>query len=796
MTSVEDLLANIEGLLERVRVQEAEDRLRSLLYTIGRDELSLWEYDIRRTIDQFLPKRRKALLAELRKRSNNPESNAALQEVSSATVVRSLQDDFERQLEDLSARHIFQWSTFYRETLLDFYNRFSAAASDKALLEAVGSGIYSALTTHARDIFRKGFQHVGAAAPPQYAITKSLSGLQRFLELPVEFYSAKIPTAGSPDFSRTLRVLTSAFLTGILNGYADVSFGTQTGSEVLPRFPRSWAHYLAFLIPRHLEEIVKRLEPGDFRDGVRRSVLPLVEALETLVAAGGDYVPLPVLGQLVWESRRLDVGLKPPPHSETGQLLEVQSYLDAAFVSRVAIYEALNRNVSLVIAPLRPDLHGVLAADTRLNEILVGAGDADGPHSVERRAVNVLEYAIYRRRSVRAGAQPLTYNFAREFPLHNPHLTRYFHVYRSSVRELLRTFERRNGVRLWCSVRRSGKTTACFDLSTTTGTAVIVSQTCGTARLPDSNLFYEEVSDAIESGRPIPKSFLIDLVARCASGKTALSDRFVFILDEYETLFGRLKTSVRRTPDVRYTVVQPLLNQMVGFAAENLLVFLGQQPNAHFILMDQNQLSPYVEQDSFPLFQRGPDIGTDEFAALVRKVLTERVELKQSFLDALYSETAGHPFLTVKVLVAMLDWLIEGRRPLRDLKLSAHDFEGFHRSKLNTRELSLSPEYVFFREAISEATGTFGRTSDPWLYCVYSIMREIALASPDSLTCSMSDVDSIAARLDVTSLGFTADYLLGTAAQANFLRVTGDNVQPKIRILGRLAGVTRGKVSA
>jgi hypothetical protein len=38
----------------------------------------------------------------------------------------------------------------------------------------------------------------------------------------------------------------------------------------------------------------------------------------------------------------------------------------------------------------------------------------------------------------RVGLPPLQYNFAQQFPLHNRFLTRYVHVYRSSVRDLLR----------------------------------------------------------------------------------------------------------------------------------------------------------------------------------------------------------------------------------------------------------------------------------------------------------------------------------------------------------------------
>src|SRR5205807_4939514 len=124
---------------------------------------------------------------------------------------------------------------------------------------------------------------------------------------------------------------------------------------------------------------------------------------------------------------------------------------------------------------------------------------------------------------------------------------------------------------------------------------------------------------------------------------------------------------------------------------------------AHYVLMDQNQLSPQVEQDSFPLFYHEPGGVEGEFAELVRKVLRERAEFDAGFVDTLFAETSGHPFLTVSVLISLVDWLIEERRKLGDLRLSRDDFEVFAKSNLKSATISLKEEYAFFREAISEA---------------------------------------------------------------------------------------------
>jgi hypothetical protein len=331
-------------------------------------------------------------------------------------------------------------------------------------------------------------------------------------------------------------------------------------------------------------------------------------------------------------------------------------------------------------------------------------------------------------------------------------------------------------------------------LGSTTGTSTIVSETCdSTGQFEGANSFYEAVSDALIQGKAIPNTFFVSAVSKAAPGRVGGTDRFVFVLDEYETLFGRLKTAVTKEPDLRYTVVQPLLNQMVAFTRDNLLVFMGQQPNAHFILMDQNQLSAYVHQDPFPLFQHVHGTTQGEFSELVSKVLTERIEFDGAFADALYEETAGHPFLTVNVLISLVDWLIEQQRPSRALKLTRDDFVEFGLKGLTLKSISMKREYDFFREAISESLSVFGKTQNPWLHAVYRTLRQIGKESPD-LNCSQSDFVRMVEDLHISKLGFSADQILRTGFQANFFHYEDEMVRPEIRILGRIACTATSRV--
>lgn len=801
MANIDSVLVDVERLV-RPNPGEAEERLRALIETMGKEELGAWEVDLRRTINRFYPKRQKALgkmLASRLRMSSSPPQVTVIPRDSDDEVSR-LVSEFEVTLKDLSALHIFQWSTFYRDALSAKFESFRAICARSEDPSAVALRLSSPLEAHSTEIFQKGFQRFRSTGGEsvQNGVAKSLNGLQRFLDLPLEFYATNLSKSREPENVRVMRALCSSLAGAILAGYTGLKFEDERGGQVLPRFPRSWAHVLPFLTRDQLARLLENLEEGDLRDGIAGSVLPLVEAIDDLCLSGKDYAPAPVLAQFSWEARRLDTSLFPPPYAAEPQLIELQCYLDSGFVTKGALEEAASRDVAVVIAPIRPDLQAVVIQRDSLRVRTVSSGErTDLQRTAVRHNVrSTLEVAIYKRRSPRVGAQPLQYNFAREFPLLNPFLTRYFHVYRSSVRELLRAFERRNGVRLWCSVRRSGKTTACQDLATTTGRSLVVAQTCdNTGQIPDGSLFYDAVCQKLAEGRQLTPSFLLETIKR-AAGRGASDERLVFVLDEYETLFGRLKAHVRQEPLARYTVVQPLLNQMVAFARDNLLVFLGQQPNAHFILMDQNQLSAYVQQDPFPLFKHDSEGLGGEFGELLRKVLTDRVHFDLGFANCIYRETAGHPFLTVNLLVEFVDWLIDMKRPVAALSLGETDYAQFAKARLRLDRISLSPEFRFFREAVAGALSTEGRSDNPWLYAVYSCLRALVAHSGDSLECSREAFADFVGALDLPSLGVAADSLLGEGMQANFFDFDDSAVRPRIPLLARIASVVVGRAGA
>ena len=573
-----------------------------------------------------------------------------------------------------------------------------------------------------------------------------------------------------------------------MQGYGSIKFELGTGAVVLPSHFRRLAHYLAFLEPAVAAKVVNLIADDDVADLLRRAFLPLLESLDTLIHKDHeDYYPLPIFGRYLDSQGRFEIGVRAPRSVTSPYAIEAHAYLGYEHATPFVLEDALARGVALVVAPLSPDVAAHVSSNQRLADIVV---KTSGPQEdVIQASVHAWDRAIYSLRSKLAPTTP--YNIAREFPLREPAKIKFFHVQRTSVRDLLRTFDRKNGVRLWCSVRRSGKTTACFDFDFTAGDSAIVPQTCGTEPTPNGRLFYDRVCDAVMSQAPIGNDFVDDIVRECAPVPVENGQRIVFVVDEYETLFGHLQGAADQNRLLRYTIVQPLLNQLVEFARDNLLVFLGQQPDAHFILMDQNQLAPYVEQDPFPLFEHIEGTGASEFGRLVGKILSDRIKASPGFLDALYRETAGHPFLTANVLCVFVDWLIEQQRTLRRLRLRERDLQSFNEQKHGLGKLSLYKDYSFFREAARQAMSEQGYHSNRWLYTVYWVLREIATSNHLELAVSRSDFAEVLDRIPAPGDLPDANEILRTASQANFLRVSDDQVSVKIGTLGRLAASVR-----
>ena len=789
-------LREIERELRLGHAEQPEKMLRALMRVMRKETLSEWRPTLEPVIDRFQPKRKRRLREFLDARIKGQPAEvrepaaSSVYEVSPSVEKPDYEDEFRVELGELSRRHIFQWATSYRDCLFRHFDQYLSRmeAEADALAEAA---LRRNLSEHSHEIFAKGYGHERDTKDATHfaAVQKSVGGLARFLDLPLEYYSIRASTTYRRQPVLALRALFSAACLGILEGYAAVRFGKERGASLLPELSPRWGHNLAFLTPPAAQAVTRLLESGPLAEGVARSVIPLLASIDRLInKQREDYFPLPLSSRFSWRDRFLEIGLRAPRSASSRTLMEARAYFDAEHAFSHALTEAHARSVALVVTPLKPDVRAFVRDREALADMVVEADSTD-LGAVADMAEQVWGRMIYSLRSKRTG-EAISHNIAREFPLNTPNPMPFYRVQRTSVRDLLRTFDRTNGVRLWCSVRRSGKTTACFGLDYTAADSVIVSQTCGTGPTDNARLFFDKVCEAAATGSLLGGDFVEAGVAEC-SPVAADGRRKVLIIDEYETLFAFLRAAAEQNSYVRYTVVQPLLNQLVEFARDNLLVLLGQQPDAHFILMDQNQLAPYVRQDPFPLFEHDTGTRAGEFGELVGKVLTERINCDPGFLDALHRETAGHPFLTVNILCALVDWLIEQQRPHRGLRLREADFTGFREAKLKQSQMAMSRDYNFFRETIKQAMSEKGYHSNTWLFAVYWVLREISRCEPEDLSIPLNRLPGLMTR--IPSPGPLPDpwEILRTATQVNFLRCDEEEVSVKIRTLGRLAAAVR-----
>lgn len=344
---------------------------------------------------------------------------------------------------------------------------------------------------------------------------------------------------------------------------------------------------------------------------------------------------------------------------------------------------------------------------------------------------------------------------------------------------------------LWCSVRRSGKTTGVSELANGIAERNAVFQRCEmTGGDKTSRILFEKVCDALDKMDPLPNSFLRDIVTRAAPMGCQQSRGSILIVDEYDRLFGRLRVAGRRSEDARHLVIQPLLDQFVEFATENLLILLGQQPNAHFIFMDQNQLSAYVQQEPYPLFSHEPGSHESEFHELVRRTFQKTLSFDTSFVDSIYEETGGHPFLAVNLLRDFVDWIIRKQVIPGTMLLSGDLFKEYGTQGLTLSAIGRSRHYHFFRAAASEALSAEGIEHSPWIHVAYKLLRHLALHSvTNRISMSHDNIEGyVASTLSNVHLSsYTCDSFLASASESNFIEYYDEQIKAKIPLLARIS---------
>ena len=799
---IEAVLAECEDLISRNEVARANENIIELINFGSKEDLERLQNSIKEIIGRFLPKRKRSLTDALNKRFEPTGGNSDNYIKSNPKFSLNDLEDFEAnitvRLDSLSSWHIFQWSTYYRDELRGIMADIVTLIRNNKDADTAFDLLGKQIRRHSTEIFSKGYGFVRSQtwATEELAIGKSLAGLRAFLELPVELYADESSRLNSSQDCRVLRRATSRILSGVIIGFSDAHLGNNIALELLQRTIKSWSHVLPLLEKRDLEAVNQKLDLETLSPLLGGPLSLLATALDEASRMSSVDPVVVISASISLDDRVLDVTLRPPADSSDTKPLELAILGGEGEIVRHQIEQRAKLGyIACVTYKSAATYWGGKFVPKNISDLVVPFSDASTHQSgflLER-----LRLRFYEKSIVVQPSAPLRTNIAERFPLENPTLLTFFRVQRPSIRALETIISTRTGVLLWCSVRRSGKTTGVSELASGIQEKSAVFQRCEMTGLdPTSRMLFEAVCDALGNLTPLPRDFLRKLVAQAAPMGVAPSRGSILILDEYDRLFGRLRAAGRRNEDARHLIVQPLLDQFVEFATENLLIFLGQQPNAHFIFMDQNQLSAYVQQEPYPLFSHELAATHGEFWDLIGKVFQQTLKYDASYANAVFEETGGHPFLTVNLLRDFVDWLINRKVVPQNLLLTRDVFDDFTNGQLKAKALGLSKHFDYFRSAASEALSDDGASESPWVHAVYSLLRLLGKSGKDGkFALDRSEVEkSLGEVLDKIQLtGFTCESFIVSATRSNFVDVDlkNDLVIARIPILARIAAATR-----
>lgn len=801
-------LTAISGLIKGNLMTQASIDLTKLIGGVGPQELILASYDIRNLIEGFHNKRRRDLREVLDRRLGNVASRPIVDggvtvrnAVSPAATEYLLSTRSRTMLQDLANNHIFKWSPNYRDALRFIVDSGLAELPDSGSIDAELSAIQAVFSAHSKEIFDRGYAfQIMRGLAPTVAELKSIGGLQAFLDLVVSIYLERRHEIGSAIEASILWGLTSSMLAGVAGGYGAAEFGTVPGWQLLAKHPRSWVPPIGFCRGVEVMAFFEEFPPSVRSDELFRTLVGTALAIDRLAHKFyGDDILLPRLSRMsVQLPARLDITLAAKKGRRRQDLL-VSCFWHGMLQSNQPITAALALRAAVVVAALDERTAAGVERDA-----IQGVVNTEG-HAAEPQQIHQLSELIFARlasqeiRDDLYGAPSvMTHNFAGDFPLDDPDFRRQFLVQRHSVKLLLQEFDGTNGIHLWCSVRRSGKTTAAQELADGSGASIVVTQTMDRApRSALQKVFATRVREAFQAAEELTDDFFAAVVRECALAATAVDSgdsRVVFIIDEYELLFDLIDVYSRRDRALKVMVALPLLSQMAEFATRNLLILMGQRPDAYLVLSAQNQLSPLVRQLSFPLFEHVKGAANTEFSELLQHVLTEKLPFDSSFAEAVYIEASGHPYLTVNLMVDFCDYLIGNRYRLGGDALTGQQFADFTRDRLAASALKRSPHYEFFQGQMAEYLSEEARVSEPWLSAIANLLRTLATKHPKNFTCAISGYEQWAAPIGAMAMT-TASRLLTTGSQANFLKDNGGQVSAGVRILARIAGAAAPKLN-
>lgn len=790
-------LVELRGYSKAWQRAKAEQLFRQIVRASDHGTLTLISHDLNEILSEFEKKRKRELgrlLQEALEGRSSPHGRAL--DVLVPSNARDMTTRYASRLSELRDKHIFQWATYYRDHIGYIYKDLVSIIPSLGSEVDAEELIQSLFAAHSGEIFSRGYAHVlERGLEGEIGVTKSLRGLQQFMYVVVGLLRDQRENTLSKQQSSTHWDIASAMISGILLGYRNVVMGEVDGARILTENLTAWLPMLGFCRGRHALQLA---QPG-------RSVLDESEASICSLLLGADRwsiqantpAVLPRYSRVHLGMNRLDITYSIGV-DRVSQDIVACAFFNGHTESTRDLQDAIALGM-VVVTELSEDCREWV--ESNCSDEVINASDTQGKLSQFENLADTIAAALTLRsapESTRSLSGRIPRNYAKDFPLDDPLFRRgQFEVERHSVNKVVQDLQRGTGAYVWCSVRRSGKTTAAEAIAGTSEQALVVMQSMD--HRPNSlefNVLSSRVRAALESGKAIAENFFGDLVNDCVvatAQATTPKKKLVFIIDEYESLFGLIDDYASKSAGIRHTVALPLISQMLGFSMRNTLLFMGQRPDAHMILLSQNQLSPNVRQHVFPLFEHQPNTPS-EFATLVNRILTDKLRFSDAFITAVHRETRGHPYLTVNLLVDLCDWLMQSTCFELGNELDEQLFVDFAKERLDFTTLKRSPYYGLFHRMLAEFSSERSREQEPWLYVVTTIMKEIVRRHPRRLNCSMATFEEIAKPLECL-VNMPPGRLLNSAAMANFLHETNGAVHLGIPLMARLAASATSRIT-
>ncbi|HBQ3113325.1 hypothetical protein L1C56_25280 [Klebsiella pneumoniae] len=789
-------LAEIASLVDTGKLNLAFDKLDDLLNKTHKDEVLLILPELRRFILSFYKKKQRLL-------NDKIQSKITLKDIaienSTSQYSNNINERFETynlQLQKLEISHIFQWATYYRDTvsfiLKDLINTLEQIDSWDVVLKSIADMFLN----HSSKISQRGIEHsLSNGLDETLTYNKTTGGLQQFIFLIINLYAELQTEISTSNQSNLIRKIVSSMLSGVLTGYKNV-----VGWDKLCNNYRHWVPAIGFLNGNDAITFIQERDTTPSQVlGIFNTTVPLLLAIDNISEKLHDFDYIyPTISKVQYnEPLKLDISWSRVFDKEISSFSATCIFSEN--IEDIADAESLLLSVSdLVVLIASPIVNEWIEKHAKSNFI-----DSSIVNGIVDNAIDLSEViASTLQDQLKINAERdktgfIYHNYAKDFPLEDPEQRKFFYVDRHSVKNLLEQFENNTGIHLWCSVRRSGKTTAATSISDVSSRSMMLFQTMDhVTELPHQNIFEQEILLALSEKKPIPSDFFENTVNKCLLAymiEGEKNKKIIFVLDEYETFFGLLEAYAQDDLIVKFSIALPLLSQMVRFSAKNLLIFMGQRPDAFYILPAQNQLSPLVKQHNFPLFEHFNGSTNSEFSQFLKKVLSPKLPFTTSFNDAVYSETSGHPYLTVNLMVDFCDWLIDNNSMNTEILLDGNIFQSFSSVRLTTAALSRSTFYQFFQSQLNSYIGGGDKKDERWLYAITKVLSQIARKHPKKLMCSLAAYNEIALQ-SVGKSEISTSMLLSTGLMSNFLKKDGGYVKPAIKLMARLAACSKMEI--